>query len=321
MVIDTTTNWFDASWQPEGFDIPMFMNTVSLPSSYWSESTEQFIPIRNGIPDFLPGDRQQTGWPVHDWALNITNNLMYALIDNDTGRVLDFVNLGPFGSSLNIMETLTNLGEAPNMWTIVPANDVPTSPMSKGALNQIYETITYPGGLEFYESVLGEPGGYPATIGIFSSPIDLVQGGQLSPGPAYANFIQSCSWHASDPVVHYTFEDLTDPTSSEETSYLPFAGYNSALVNSMSNSVCTLGEINPDYNSGVPEDFSFGLADGSFQMGFSGAFDLPYQIWASTNLIDWSQIGTATQPFPGCFQFEDPAIGDYSTRFYQVRLP
>ena len=41
--------------------------------------------------------------------------------------------------------------------------------------------------------------------------------------------------------------------------------------------------------------------NGMFEMEFSGAYDLPYQVWASTDIIDWNQIGTAAQLFPGVF--------------------
>ena len=117
--------------------IPLFTNTVSLPISYWSDQ-RAIYPFSKWHSQFSASDLQQTGWPDHDWTLNITNNLMYALIDNDTGHVLDFVNLGEFGSSLNIMQTLIIFsGSHPNVWTVSPANDTPNSPMSEGALNQI----------------------------------------------------------------------------------------------------------------------------------------------------------------------------------------
>src|SRR5208283_5402837 len=187
-----------------GFMIPLFTNTTSLPFSYWSESTEQFITL-SATNGFLAGDFRQTGWPVHDWTLNITNNLMYALIDNQTGHVLDFVNLGAFGSSLNLEQVLTNFSSEPSLhvWTVAPATDAPDSPMSQGALNQITLGIAQPGGLTFYDSLLGLSGGYPSFIGIFCPPP-----GASGLGLATAFFIQSCSWQAGNPMVHYTVGDL-----------------------------------------------------------------------------------------------------------------
>ncbi len=322
MVFNAATNWTIDSWPAGGFMIPLFTNTTSLPFSYWSESTGQFVTLSapNG---FLASDFQQTGWPVHDWTLNITNNLMYALVDNETGHVLDFVNLGAFGSSLNINQTLANVFSEPpfNVWTVAPATDAPNSPMSEGALNQI--VIGMEESLEFLDSLLGLSGGYPSSVGIFSAPAGApgVPGGQLPISPAYASFIQSCSWQAGNPMVHYSVGDLTNPEFNDDIESVPLDFIGLDLASSMSDSVCSLGEVNPDYNSGAVDDFCFDLSDGLFQIGFSGAADLPYAVWASTNLFDWSRIGTAAQPSPGVFQFEDPAATNYFARFYQVRLP
>lgn len=311
IVTTTGTNWMIQSWpgygRSGGFMIPLFTNTVSLPYSYWSESTEQWIGPQNGVIEFLPSDANQTGWPVHNWTLSITNNLLYALIDNQTGRVLDFVNLGPFGSSLNVNQVLTNLTASPNMWVTAPAFDGPSSPLSSGALNQINEGFIQPEGLEFYDSLNGR-GGYPGTIGVFEDPY-----------VASANFVQNCSWHASDPLVHFTIDDLTDPEFNQDI--ILESLIDTALPISLSNPVCSLGEVNPDYNSGAMENQSFDLSDGLFGIEFTGATDLPYMIWASEDLLNWSQIGTARQPAPGVFQFEDSAITNYPDRFYQVRLP
>lgn len=311
------TNWSaGSSWGPQEFRIPMSMTNITLPLSYWSESTGQFIPLQsNGTNGFLASDSHQTGFPVHHWTLNITNNLIYALVDNQTGCVLDFVNLGAFGSSLNLMQLLEQYAGNAGIWQIAPANDLPNSPISYGVLAEIGEGMA--ANPQFASSLLGINGGYPASIGEFTVPSNPSQSGeQVSPGPGYACLIQSFSWQASDPLVHYTVQDLTNIFSSQGISV-----GNSSLPISLDNSICSLGEVNPNYNSGVPEYFQSGLSDDSFQMGFFGAPDLPYQIWASTNLVDWSQLGTAAQPLPGQFEFEDTATGDYPARFYQVRAP
>jgi hypothetical protein len=320
MVLAAATDCPIDSWPGYGFMVPMFKNIISLPESYWSESTEQFVPIGNGFAGFLQSDLQQTGWPAHAWTLNITNNLMYALVDNNTGRVLDFVNLGAFGSSLNFNQVLTNFNSEPpafNLWTVSPATDALNSPMSEGSLNQI--AVGEEQSPEFLLSLLGLHGGFPSTVGLFSAPY-VIQGG-VGENPATANFIQSCSWQAGNPMVHYTDQDLTNPEFNQDIQDVPLEGLTTALASSMSNSVCSLGRLNPGYNSGAVDDFYFDLSDGSFEMGFSGAADLPYEVWASTDLIDWRPLGTATQPSSGCFQFDDSSISNYPARYYQVRLP
>jgi hypothetical protein len=122
-------------------------------------------------------------------------------------------------------------------------------------------------------------------------------------------------------MVHYTLQDLQSPTPNN-WAFLHTQSNQSLTPISLSNPpYCTLGEENSDYNSGAIQNSTFNLNNASFQLGFFGATDLPYSVWASTNLLDWSQIGTATQAAPGCFQFDDSTTTNYLNRFYQVRLP
>jgi hypothetical protein len=181
--------------------------------------------------------------------------------------------------------------------------------MSSGAIAQLFMGFQdqFPGG-EFYNSPTGRLPCYPGIL--FGDPCI-----------ASAGLIQSCSWQAGNPLVHYTIQDITNPEFNQEAFTVPLNSIGSRLASSMSNSVCSLGEINPDYNSGAVEDEYFDLAGSLFQIEFTGAADLPCQIWASTNVLNWSQIGTAAQPLPGIFQFEDPVAMNYPARYYQVRLP
>ncbi len=107
IVLNTGTNLVINSWpawngllQAQSTNstiVPQVINTIALPASYWSESSEQFIPLSsltNSLP--LPEDLMQTGWPVHAWIFSVTNDLMYSLIDSGSGRVLDYVEFGKF---------------------------------------------------------------------------------------------------------------------------------------------------------------------------------------------------------------------------------
>jgi hypothetical protein len=150
-VLYTGAKWTTNAWtgwsgnpyvrQTNNFVVPLLTNVLFLPPSYWSESTRQFISFSNSIASSpFESDLTQTGWPVHAWILNITNDLMYSLIDNQSGQVLDYVNLGAFGSSLNITQQLLSMdGASPvlNPWEIGNATDQFNSPMSLGMLNQI----------------------------------------------------------------------------------------------------------------------------------------------------------------------------------------
>ena len=62
-------------------------------------------------------------------------------------------------------------------------------------------------------------------------------------------------------------------------------------------------------------------SNGSFQLGFNGLTNAVYNVFASTNLTNWLQIGPAIQLSPGLFQFGDPTATNYQQRFYQLRAP
>jgi hypothetical protein len=120
-------------------------------------------------------------------------------------------------------------------------------------------------------------------------------------------------------LAHYTLEDLTGPQN--DVAGVTAGSFAFPMGFLISNGVCNLGSVNPGYNSGAVNNARFGSTSGVFQMNFTGVTDLPYAIWASSDLQEWSQIGIASQPSAGSFQFSDAASTNYPARFYQVRLP
>jgi hypothetical protein len=63
------------------------------------------------------------------------------------------------------------------------------------------------------------------------------------------------------------------------------------------------------------------LGNGTFQFAYTDSTGQSGTIYASTNLVNWSAIGAATQVSPGQYQFTDPAATNYPRRFYQLRWP
>jgi hypothetical protein len=61
--------------------------------------------------------------------------------------------------------------------------------------------------------------------------------------------------------------------------------------------------------------------NGSMVLSFNGQFDSSYRVWASTNLLDWSVLGTASQAPPGAFSYEDTGASGHPLRFYRVSSP
>ncbi len=117
-------------------------NYTAVPLGYYSESLGAFYiytnPLVAGtVNQFLPGDTNQTTYPTYNWSITVTNHLFYILFDGQAniGNVLDFVNLGPFGSSNTLSQQLQNDQPAP--FTIAPATYAANSPISQGAIQQI----------------------------------------------------------------------------------------------------------------------------------------------------------------------------------------
>jgi hypothetical protein len=202
-----------AAGSKAGF-LPVFSNTnlVSLPESYYSPSQNAFVYLTNGdnaSNSWLKADLGQKSWPVYNWTVSVSNHLVYALFDGDPrsgGAVLDFVNLGPFGSSLSLTNNINTYGGGGNgglptgggagaglYWAAGNATSLPGSPMSAGVLNQIQEA-------EYVNPT------WALNLAGRGSNADVVLGCPFNPSWVIQ---QPTNWVVNDPLVHYTVEDLT----------------------------------------------------------------------------------------------------------------
>jgi len=59
----------------------------------------------------------------------------------------------------------------------------------------------------------------------------------------------------------------------------------------------------------------------SFGFSFVGYSNLTYQVWASSNLVQWSLLGPATPSTNGWFQFMDAHATNWPQRFYRLSMP
>jgi alpha-tubulin suppressor-like RCC1 family protein len=67
-----------------------------------------------------------------------------------------------------------------------------------------------------------------------------------------------------------------------------------------------------------------GFVSGSnagFAFGFAGLSNAAYSIQASSNLVNWARLGSATQVSPGVFTFVDGNAANWPRRFYRVISP
>jgi hypothetical protein len=63
-----------------------------------------------------------------------------------------------------------------------------------------------------------------------------------------------------------------------------------------------------------------GVVGGQFGFTVTGPFGAPFVIDASTNLLDWSPVSSASLNGSG-YRFSDPQWSSFNRRFYRVRMP
>jgi len=63
------------------------------------------------------------------------------------------------------------------------------------------------------------------------------------------------------------------------------------------------------------------MGNGAFQFRYINESGRSYSVHASSNLVDWSAIGSAMETTPHLFEFTDENAGTYPRRFYMLRSP
>jgi len=59
----------------------------------------------------------------------------------------------------------------------------------------------------------------------------------------------------------------------------------------------------------------------SFNLSFTGDANATYSIWASTNLVNWITLGTASESQPGQYVFMDTSVTNWPQQFYRISAP
>ncbi|HIG28781.1 MAG TPA: hypothetical protein EYQ50_13660 [Verrucomicrobiales bacterium] len=233
------TNIASGNWSGNQFLTPILTNIVALPDSVYFTQPPLFVPVTN-----IVGDLNNVGYDVAGglrvprWGMTITNQLQYVLIDQGTRRVVDFVNLGPLVSEMDITSSLVGSSNARagtsggnsaggQFWTL------------DGAFRQIGTSL----GLENFNSSMWVSENLQPASGrdkekainffrVFMNPNtgpNNLLGGQTqfqlqqileglgnslthaTPFSPVRKVFQSFTWQANDPLVHYTVQDLFDP--------------------------------------------------------------------------------------------------------------
>jgi hypothetical protein len=225
--VAAATNPITPWWSAGQFMTFVSNSFCALPLGYYSDSKKTFIFINPDAPENgFTTDTNQTTYPTHSWTTTVSNHLCYALFDGNptsaNANLLDFVNLGPFGSSFPITQYLIN--NDPNnafpfqypMWTLTNTTDAGLAQIPTAVQNQITYCVNTFENTLFNNSLQGAPGGYSASQPAFGLPSPLsgsvlAQIGNFVP---IANYTDSNIWMTCDPLVHYTIGDLFSPSTS-----------------------------------------------------------------------------------------------------------
>ncbi len=145
--------------------------------------------------------------------------------------------------------------------------------------------------------------------------------------PAAGQLYQS-SGGARGPAISAPNTVVTDPAG--QVIFAPAPGdQGSPYANfgfSASDAVYTSSSAQATIGIGLPaapqfDQSEFNSAAGNFSASFSGSSNATYNVWASTNLSDWTLLGPASETDPGHFDFVDWAASLWPQRFYRVGAP
>jgi sugar lactone lactonase YvrE len=127
----------------------------------------------------------------------------------------------------------------------------------------------------------------------------------LTNGDSITAAFGSAATTNSLPGQYPIVPNLVDPNDLE-------TNYTVTLVNG----TLTLATVSP-FNLA-----HFGFASSNaFQIQFTNTPGATFSLWTSTNLCNWTQIGTATENSPGVYEASDSSATNCGVRFYQLRWP
>ena len=232
---------FNAIFPSSSFITPLGLggtpttNYVFLPTnSVYSSNQQKFLV--NGTPDSTPGN---TNWHVPHFQITVKTRLRFALVDQQSQRLIDYVNL----SASQTADITTNLADggcgtsyAPiysrgGMWC---TNTAPSYPGSFGVRLQIDASAGRVQSPDWNSSLPDPLYGRDKDKGVNRFLFQFGYGTQPYPGePAFVglsaftapyspfrNMHLAILWQANDPLVHYTVGDLQNLTDLPTSVYL-----------------------------------------------------------------------------------------------------
>jgi hypothetical protein len=281
-------------------------HTNTLAPSVYSEQDKQFVTPSVDKWEFTPG------LPVHSWFVNVEDQVVYALVDAASGRILDFVNFVNFGAEQNATTRLQQLsGPFPPVWETNGADSTLTSPPSIGLLKQI-EVVTN----AIYTPDYNPQPGSAALFTAFLNGTDFSDVIELECPYQPTATVQPIArwWVATDldctnilsPEDHFTIDQM--PMGTFTYLYAPIAS--SSPFDPLAN--------HGGYLPGMSiVQFSVDSENTTFQ--FKSYTEGQYGIWSSPDLINWSFVGLATKLTNYTYTLTTPLDTNAGTLFYEAR--
>lgn len=253
-------------WQGQGFQVPLMTNYLFLSNSIWRPTQppgQRFMPASTNVADLIrvaPANR----FYVPDWNLSLTNRIRFVVLDRNTGRIVDYVNLDRMTWSTNIVDAMTledragrdSIGSQSWDMTRLNGTDLQTD-ITRGAFNQLEIARGHIGVSDSlwrnYNAQIGDRERSIDTFRVFCGLPQLFNAAPPNPIPPTARSWQAPfsparrlelkrSFEVNDPLVHYSAYDIAPPKGANDPVILP-AGTGVAAVERLT----TVRRINKRY--------------------------------------------------------------------------
>lgn len=312
---------------PVRFSYKTFANSaLALPLSTYLEHSNQFVLSTNFGPEFVPG------FPVHSWVVSTTNQFLYALVDNESGRILDFVCTGPFGSSRDLTQAL--LSDPPLstslfnlLWATNGADTSLFSPPSDGVLNQIQigmGTIAVPASVWIQvptSSIAAEISQFVARLN--GTDIGDTVNTFECPFVASTSLYDAQSWWTDSFPPYFDFDTgmlIVAPAyrcTIDEMGHTGPGAVEKAMPNGSGSS--SFNPIGHTAGTQPIQITNFTVTSNQITLYFQTGDDKQYGIWSSNDLINWTFLGVAEQLENFRYTFVTPLSVASTASYFQAR--
>ncbi len=273
------------------FQVPLYANFVSLPDSIYQQNPPAFVPNQTGFIETT------IGYPLPHFVLSVTNRLRFIMLDQNSGRVIDYVQLDGMNAIRDLTAELPNgsndfagvwnTNRGGNTSSLVPYDGIinqiavssgalPISPedWNNSQLRQVSNLTRQEQISEFDAFYNNDPAITNLSIQIPFAPTRKVS--------------QYFTWQANDPLVHYMLGDLTAfPQTNSLAYWVP------SIASNLGNTIVlpNLGKLNDRY---AP----WGGNPNTGGQGETNAFNLALKDPLVSRSDDW-QFPANPNPSPG----------------------